>query len=64
MSASAQVRAWRPELNGVVEVLHAYFPSHAYPSHTHDAWTILLVDEGVVRYDLDHREHGLTRAQV
>ncbi|WP_432946190.1 AraC family transcriptional regulator [Kribbella sp. CA-253562] len=64
MSASAQVRAWRPELDGVVEVLHAYFPSHAYPSHTHDAWTVLLVDEGVVRYDLDHREHGLTRAQV
>ncbi|GAA1529596.1 AraC family transcriptional regulator [Kribbella lupini] len=64
MSASAQVRAWRPELNGVVEVLHAYFPSHAYPSHTHDAWTVLLVDEGVVRYDLDHREHGLSRAQV
>ncbi|GAB2570220.1 helix-turn-helix transcriptional regulator [Kribbella endophytica] len=64
MSASAQVRAWRPELNGVVEVLHAYFPSHAYPSHTHDAWTILLVDEGVVRYDLDQREHDLSRAQV
>jgi AraC-like DNA-binding protein len=64
VSASAQVRAWRPELKGVVEVLHAYFPSHAYPSHTHDAWTVLLVDEGVVRYDLDHREHDLSRAQV
>lgn len=64
MSGSAQVRAWRPELDGVVEVLHAYFPSHAYPSHTHDAWTVLIVDEGVVRYDLDHREHGLAQAQV
>jgi AraC-like DNA-binding protein len=64
VTASAQVRAWRPELNGVVEVLHAYFPSHAYPSHTHDAWTVLLVDEGVVRYDLDHREHDQSRAQV
>lgn len=60
----AQVRAWRPELDGVVEVLHAYFPSHAYPSHTHDAWTVLIVDEGAVRYDLDHREHGLSQAQV
>ncbi|MFB6725657.1 AraC family transcriptional regulator [Kribbella sp. NPDC056345] len=58
------VKAWRPALSGVVEVLHAHFPSHAYPSHTHDAWTVLIVDEGAVRYDLDHREHGLAQAQV
>jgi AraC-like DNA-binding protein len=64
VSGGAQVKAWRPEVSGVVEVLHAYFPSHAYPSHTHDAWTVLIVDEGVVRYDLDHREHGLAQAQV
>jgi AraC-like DNA-binding protein len=51
-------------VDGVVEVLHAYFPSHAYPTHTHDAWTVLIVDEGAVRYDLDHREHGLAQAQV
>jgi AraC-like DNA-binding protein len=64
MSRGATVRAWRPGLAGVVEVLHAHFPSHAYPSHTHDAWTVLIVDEGAVRYDLDHREHGLAQAQV
>ena len=64
VSGSAEVRAWRPALSGVVEVLHAHFPSHAYPSHTHDAWTVLIVDEGAVRYDLDHREHGLAQAQV
>lgn len=64
MSGGAEVRAWRPGLSGVVEVLHAHFRSHAYPSHTHDAWTVLIVDEGVVRYDLDHREHGLAQAQV
>ncbi|WP_344847630.1 AraC family transcriptional regulator [Kribbella ginsengisoli] len=64
MSSGAQVKAWRPAMDGVVEVLHAYFPSHAYPSHTHDAWTVLIVDEGAVRYDLDHREHGLAQAQV
>ncbi|GAA0595816.1 AraC family transcriptional regulator [Kribbella sandramycini] len=58
------MKAWRPALSGVVEVLHAHFPSHAYPSHTHDAWTVLIVDEGAVRYDLDHREHGLAQAQV
>ncbi|MEU0093675.1 AraC family transcriptional regulator [Kribbella sp. NPDC006257] len=64
MNGGAQVKAWRPGISGVVEVLHAYFPSHAYPSHTHDAWTVLIVDEGVVRYDLDHREHGLAQSQV
>ncbi|MER7244212.1 AraC family transcriptional regulator [Kribbella sp. NPDC000426] len=64
MSSGAVVRAWRPGLAGVVEVLHAHFPSHAYPTHTHDAWTVLIVDEGAVRYDLDHREHGLAQAQV
>lgn len=64
MSSTAQVRAWRPALDGVVEVLHAYFPSHAYPSHTHDAWTVLIVDEGAIQYDLDRREHGLSQAQV
>jgi AraC-like DNA-binding protein len=25
---------------------------------------VLIVDEGAVRYDLDHREHGLAQAQV
>jgi AraC-like DNA-binding protein len=64
VSSGAQVRAWRPAIEGVVEVLHAYFPSHAYPSHTHDAWTVLIVDEGIVRYDLDHREYGLAQTKV
>ncbi|HET6742704.1 MAG TPA: AraC family transcriptional regulator [Kribbella sp.] len=64
MSSGAVVRAWRPGLPGLVEVLHAHFPTHAYPSHTHDAWTVLIVDEGAVRYDLDHHEHGLAQAQV
>jgi AraC-like DNA-binding protein len=64
VSGGAEVKAWRPGLSGVVEVLHAHFPSHAYPSHTHDAWTVLIVDEGAVQYDLDHREHGLAQAQV
>ena len=64
MSGGTEVRAWRPGLSGVVEVLHAHFPSHAYPSHTHDAWTVLIVDEGAVRYDLDRHEHGLAQAQV
>jgi AraC-like DNA-binding protein len=45
-------------------VFHARFATHAYPSHTHDAWTLLIVDDGVVRYDLDRHEHGALREQV
>ena len=45
---------------GIHEVFHARFTTHAYPSHTHDAWTLLIVDDGVVRYDLDRHEHGAT----
>lgn len=49
---------------GIVEVLHAHFTDHAYPAHTHDAWTLLLVDTGTVTYGLDHREHGAPPASV
>ena len=49
---------------GVVEVLHARFTEHAYPMHVHDAWTLLLVDEGAVRYDLGRRAHGTPRDTV
>jgi AraC-like DNA-binding protein len=52
------IRAWRPPVAGVAEVLHAHFPEHAYPSHTHDTWTVLLVDAGAVRYGLDRHQHG------
>ena len=51
------VRAWAPGVPGVQEVLHATFEQHAYPMHTHDAWTVLLVDDGAVDYRLDHRRH-------
>ncbi|RBY82847.1 AraC family transcriptional regulator [Geodermatophilus sp. TF02-6] len=60
----AQVTAWRPDVPGLTEVLHARFADHAYPSHTHDCWTLLLVDDGAVRYDLDRHAHGASRAEV
>lgn len=59
-----EVSAWRPNVPGIHEVFHAHFTTHAYPSHTHDAWTLLIVDDGVVRYDLDRHEHGALRDQV
>ncbi|MGW7077449.1 AraC family transcriptional regulator [Streptomyces sp. NPDC054866] len=58
MVARQEISAWRPPVAGVVEVFHAHFTEHAYPMHVHDAWTLLIVDDGAVRYDLDRHEHG------
>jgi AraC-like DNA-binding protein len=54
----ARVSAWRPAVPGIAEVFHARFFTHAYPLHTHDTWTLLIVDDGVIRYDLDRHHHG------
>ncbi|MDY7105006.1 MAG: AraC family transcriptional regulator [Actinomycetota bacterium] len=53
-----QVRAWRPALPGVTEVFHARFTDHCYPMHCHDTWTVLIVDDGAIRYDLERHEHA------
>ncbi|MFK0220987.1 helix-turn-helix domain-containing protein [Streptomyces vinaceus] len=53
-----EVSAWRPPVAGVVEVFHARFTEHAYPMHVHDEWTLLIVDDGAVHYDLDRHRRG------
>ncbi|MEU2143729.1 AraC family transcriptional regulator [Streptomyces globisporus] len=58
VSRPQEISVWRPSVAGVVEVLHARFTEHAYPMHVHDAWTLLIVDDGAVRYDLDRHQHG------
>jgi AraC-like DNA-binding protein len=58
MAPQPEVSAWRPRIPGVVEVFHAHFTEYAYPMHVHEAWTLLIVDDGAVRYDLDRHEHG------
>jgi AraC-like DNA-binding protein len=58
MVAQREISAWRPRIPGVVEVFHAYYTEYAYPMHVHEAWTLLIVDAGAVRYDLDRHEHG------
>jgi AraC-like DNA-binding protein len=58
------VRAWRPAVPGIAEVFHARFVEHAYPPHTHDAWTVFIVEEGAVRYDLETRHRGAAGARV
>ncbi|MGH3250354.1 MAG: AraC family transcriptional regulator [Trebonia sp.] len=58
------IRAWRPRVPGVAEVLHAHMTSHVYPMHTHESWTVLIVDDGMIRYDLHRREHGAAHRAV
>jgi AraC-like DNA-binding protein len=59
-----RIRAWRPQVPGVAEVLHAHMTSHVYPMHTHEAWTLLIVDDGMIRYDLHRNEHGAPHQAV
>jgi AraC-like DNA-binding protein len=64
MVAEAEIAAWQPSLAGVREVLHARFVEHAYPLHTHDVWTLLILDDGQVQYDLDGHRHGAVTSLV
>jgi AraC-like DNA-binding protein len=59
-----RVCAWRPAVAGVSEVFHAEWRHHVYPSHTHDTWTLLLVDDGLIGYGLDRHEHAAPRSGV
>ena len=58
------VTAWKPAVPGVREVLEGDFGEHAYPPHTHDTWTLFVVDAGAIRYDLDRTERGADPAMV
>jgi AraC-like DNA-binding protein len=58
------VRAWKPAVPGIDEVFHARFLDHVYPPHTHEAWTVFIVDEGAIRYDLETRHRGAAGARV
>lgn len=59
-----RVRAWRPDLAGVSEVLHAHFTEHSYPAHVHDQWTVLLVDAGGVDYTLGRSRQQAVAGRV
>ncbi|MGG7569625.1 helix-turn-helix domain-containing protein [Streptomyces sirii] len=54
------ISAWRPSVPGISEVLHAHFTDHAYPSHTHDTWDLMILDDGSVDFALDRQRHGAT----
>lgn len=40
------------------EVFHARIVDYGYPKHAHDTWTVLIVDDGAISYDLDRRQCG------
>lgn len=61
---STAVTAWHPAVPGVEEVLHGTFVDHAYPLHSHDTWTLLIVDAGTVHYDVGRSGHETTRTSV
>ncbi|MFD8595759.1 AraC family transcriptional regulator [Kitasatospora sp. NPDC059646] len=63
-AARQEITAWRPRVPGVVEVLHAHLTEHRYPMHVHDSWTLLIVDDGAVRYDLDRHRRGTPHGTV
>ncbi|MGP4002782.1 helix-turn-helix domain-containing protein [Streptomyces sp. 8N706] len=58
----AQVSAWKPVTAGVSEVFHANFTDHAYPVHTHDTWSLMILDDGAVDFALDRHRHGAADA--
>jgi AraC-like DNA-binding protein len=60
---AVDVTAWRPPIPGIREVLHASL-AHPYPPHTHDTWTLFIVDDGAIRYDLDRRSGGEGQTMV
>jgi AraC-like DNA-binding protein len=63
-SDTSRIRAWNPRVPGIREVFHASFRDHAYPRHTHDAWTLFIVDDGRIRYDLERRAGGAEPSMV
>jgi AraC-like DNA-binding protein len=64
MVSETAVSAWRPDVPGIAEVFHARFRQHAYPVHTHTVWTLLILDEGLLRFDLHHHNHDTLRSQT
>ena len=54
------INAWRPAVTGITEVFHAHFTEHAYPSHTHDTWALMIVNDGAVDFACDRHRHGAT----
>jgi AraC-like DNA-binding protein len=58
LPGACRVVAWRPPVSGISEVFHAHIVGYHYPTHCHDTWTVLILDDGAIGYDLDTRHRG------
>lgn len=58
------VTAWDPQVDGIAEVFHAHIVDWGYPAHSHDTWTVLIVDHGAIDYSLDTRRCAAAGATV
>lgn len=58
------VAAWKPSVDGITEVFHAHIADWSYPAHSHDTWTVLIVDRGAIDYSLDTRRCAAPEATV
>jgi AraC-like DNA-binding protein len=58
------VTAWRPAVEGIAEVFHAHIVDWGYPAHSHEAWTVLIVDQGAIDYSLDKRRWAAAASTV
>jgi AraC-like DNA-binding protein len=62
--SGVSIQAWKPPIRGIREVFHARFIDHAYPRHTHDTWTLFIVDDGAIAYDLHGQARGAEPSMV
>ena len=53
-----------PQVEGIAEVFHAHIVDWSYPAHSHDTWTVLIVDKGAIDYSLDTRRCAAVEASV
>lgn len=56
--------AWQPAVDGITEVFHAHIVDWGYPAHSHDTWTVLIVDQGAIDYSLDQRHRAASSSTV
>ncbi len=45
-------------------MFHAHITDWGYPAHSHDTWTVLIVDEGAIDYSLDTRRCAAVASTV
>lgn len=57
-------RAWQvPELDGL-EVMHASFVRHRFAKHSHETFTVVLIDDGASRFWYRGSEHVIGAGMV